>query len=47
MKAEKDVVTEQLAKTKHLVSDVKPCVIGEETDIQAFYYQNKGLVSEM
>lgn len=47
MKAEKDVVTEQLAKTKHLVSDVKPCVIGEETDIQAFYNHNKGLESEM
>ena len=47
MHAGKDFVQKQVASCKEDISLVRPCAIGEETDIDAFYAHNDHLRGEM
>ena len=47
MHAGKDFVQKQVAACKEDISLVRPCAIGEETDIDAFYAHNDHLRGEM
>ena len=47
MKAEREEVEKYFKENSHIVSDIKPCAIGEETDIEEFYKRNGSLESEM
>lgn len=47
MKSNKEEIDAVLQSSGHLVSDIKPCAIGELTDIDTFYKYNSHLDDEM
>lgn len=47
MAVQRDTVEADLKNNGHIVSDIKPCVIGERTNISSFYKHNTNLESEM
>lgn len=43
----KESVQKSLQEHAHLVADIPPCVVGEETDVDAFYQHNQNLSPDM
>lgn len=43
----KELVQESLSSDSHTVSGIRPCVLGEDTDIQSFYKHNQHLPKDM
>lgn len=47
MHAKKNAIEKSIAAHGHLVSDIRPCAIGENTDFDAFLAHNRHLTGEM
>lgn len=47
MHTEKDAIEKSIAAHGHLVSDIRPCAIGEDTDFDVFLAHNRHLTGEV
>lgn len=47
MHTEKDEIEKSIAAHGHLVSDIRPCAIGEDTDFDAFLAHNRHLTGKV